>query len=79
MDTERKWLLKLSGGILLADMSQVLEFLQVILFIAFHIRVKSNKKFVSLKFLNDLKVMVVCLDFVLEVLLTCDKRWHCGH
>ena len=36
MDTERKWSLKLSGGILLADMSQVLEFLRVILFIAFH-------------------------------------------
>ena len=37
MDTERKWSLKLSGGILLADMSQVLEFFHVILFIAFHI------------------------------------------
>ena len=37
MDTERKWSLMLSRGILLTDMSQVLEFLRVILFIAFHI------------------------------------------
>ena len=37
MDIERKWSLKLSGGILLADMSQVLEFFLVILFTAFHI------------------------------------------
>ena len=36
MDTERKWSLKLSGEILFADMSQVLEFFRVILFIGFH-------------------------------------------
>ena len=36
MDKERKWSLNLSGGILPADVLGFLEFLRVILSIAFH-------------------------------------------
>ena len=56
MDTERKWSLKLSGGILFVDISQILDFFRVMLFIAFY-----NEDVLQLSLTNWLKQ--VCLVF----------------